>query len=54
MTRREVIKVGLVYVCPGQQDEKGIFMNDATATSGAYKEFVQGLAANVYRPGNYF
>lgn len=34
-------------MCPGQQDEKDIFMNDQTTTSQAYKEFVQGMAATV-------
>jgi hypothetical protein len=42
---RTPIKVGLLYVADGQEEESDIFKNDNP--SNLYKEFVQGLAAIV-------
>lgn len=40
---REQIKIGLVYVAEGQEDERDIFCNEAAATP-LYEEFVKGMA----------
>jgi hypothetical protein len=41
------MKVGLIYVHHGQQDEKDIFMNDAKKPSAAYSEFARSLGVTV-------
>jgi hypothetical protein len=42
---REVTKVGLVYVAPGQEDERSLFRNESG--SAMYAEFVEGMASIV-------
>jgi len=39
---REIVKIGLIYVKYGQDDQNGIFKNDTS--SDMYKEFVNALA----------
>lgn len=41
---REIVKIGLVYVKEGQEDEKIILRNESDATSELYKEYVESMA----------
>jgi hypothetical protein len=43
---REQIKIGLVYVAEGQEDERDIFCNETTNIP-LYEEFVKGMATIV-------
>lgn len=40
---REVIKLAILYVGPGQEDEASILRNGPEAVSSAYREFLQSL-----------
>jgi hypothetical protein len=43
---REQIKIGLVFVAEGQEDERDIFCNE-TSNTPLYDEFVKGMATIV-------
>mmetsp|Transcript_28373 Transcript_28373/g.31523 ORF Transcript_28373/g.31523 Transcript_28373/m.31523 type:complete len:614 (+) Transcript_28373:3-1844(+) len=45
--RREMIKVGLIYVRNGQEHEKELMRNDYSVASPQYQEFVQAMATIV-------
>lgn len=45
LLRREITKVGLIYVASGQEDERDMFRNQVAST--LYQEFARGMGALV-------
>lgn len=49
---REVIKLAILYVAPGQEDEASILRNGPEAVSSAYQEFLRALGWSINLNGH--